>query len=417
MATLRAIVINEPLCFLTRKFGRYASKQIKSIIFDFYAGDIISTAKDVLFNAITNLKIVGLPKLVSRRRRDSKEAMDVKIRLDIDDLVSLMVFVDEGQLLDQLPIFVAADPDLIPSSRMLEGDMAVVLSKLSSIEERCHTMQRELDANRALAAERLARSTITVAPGVIPGSTVNPFIPPRMPAESTASLRRTVETSSAQDSEADMTTDNFAEVVTRSERRRRTKRLRASFSPASPSFASAVKSGTRGASAPSANVAAPTPLPRLAEPKKVVIGHSTTSTMRAAKVLNVTKAVFRIGNIDSCYSADDVKSYVESLGVRVMSCFERTSENTRFVDNKSFRICIFDADKALLLCESNWFVGISIQRWVFKPKDVNQGATSGGRVGTVAEDGAKSGSIPVLDSPKLGESNVGSDNNQNVCNN
>src|ERR1051325_9126055 len=100
MATPRAIVINEPLCFLTRKFGRYSSKQLKSIMFDFYTGDIISVAKDVLFNAITNLKSEGVPKIVARRRRDSKEAMDVKIRLDIDDLLSLMVFVDEGQLLD-----------------------------------------------------------------------------------------------------------------------------------------------------------------------------------------------------------------------------------------------------------------------------------------------------------------------------
>ena len=148
----------------------------------------------------------------------------------------------------------------------------------------------------------------------------------------------------------------------------------------------------------------PKPLPRTLVQKKVVIIHSTTSTIRAAKVLNIKKAVFRIGNIDSCYSAENVKSYVESLGVRAISCFERTSENARVADNKSFRICIFDADKALLLCESNWFVGISIQRWVFKPKkDSQEAAAAGGTVVAGAEGVANSVTIPVSDNVMPGE--------------
>ena len=102
--TARPIVINELLCFMTRKYGRYGPKQLKSLLFDFYSGDVISIAKDTLYNSIVNLKIEGLPKSIARRRRDSKEANEVKIRLDINDIVLLIAFLDEGKLVDHFSL-------------------------------------------------------------------------------------------------------------------------------------------------------------------------------------------------------------------------------------------------------------------------------------------------------------------------
>jgi len=54
---------------------------------------------------------------------------------------------------------------------------------------------------------------------------------------------------------------------------------------------------------------------------------------------------YRLGNIDAGYTVDDVTNHVESTGVRVISCFDRTSANAVSEDNKSFRICIINADK------------------------------------------------------------------------
>jgi len=66
------------------------------------------------------------------------------------------------------------------------------------------------------------------------------------------------------------------------------------------------------------------------------------------------------------------------MGVRVISCFDRTSANAVSEDNKSFRICIIDADKEKFLSGDNWSVGISIQKWIFKPKVVSdQNYTTG----------------------------------------
>jgi len=123
--------------------------------------------------------------------------------------------------------------------------------------------------------------------------------------------------------------------------------------------------------------------------RKGMIGQSKTSTIKAAKNLNLPKSVYRVSNIDACYGTVELQEYIESLGVRVVSCFERTStKEPVFTDNKSFRVCILDVDKSILLCENNWFVGISIQKWKFKPKtDSTDGASHEARPMSIGNTG------------------------------
>ena len=59
--------------------------------------------------------------------------------------------------------------------------------------------------------------------------------------------------------------------------------------------------------------------------------------MKAAKNLNIPKAVFKIGNIDAAYTEENLAEYIqEQLGVRVVSCYDRTSAKKPYADNKSF---------------------------------------------------------------------------------
>ena len=260
-------------------------------------------------------------------------------------------------------MFVAADPDMIPSLRIQEGDMLVVLNKLASIEEHCAVLQRELHAMRSLVARgpppnrsvaiiknaNKSREVIVAAADKLEGPSA-PISSPRQlsvrPVES--------DISSAVDSDGEMETDKSQEFTiaeSRDDKRRRKKRQRASYSPATQTYAS-IAAAASPQNATAAAAVMPVKKPGLAKAsvrqKRMMIGQSTTSSIRAAKTLNLPKAVFRIGNIDACYSAADVQQHVESLGVRVVSCFERTSQKTRYEDNKTFRIYIFDADKSQL---------------------------------------------------------------------
>jgi len=129
-------------------------------------------------------------------------------------------------------------------------------------------------------------------------------------------------------------THSFSQVVTRNDKKKiKLDRKRARVdSPPTPSV-------SNGAACQ------PPKSPQNTSRRPMMIGQAKNSTLKASKTLLVAKSVYRLGNIDAGYTVDDVTNHVESMGVRVISCFDRTSANAVSEENKSFRICIIDADK------------------------------------------------------------------------
>ena len=184
---------------------------------------------------------------------------------------------------------------------------------------------------------------------------------------------------------------DYNEVETRNTRRR-AKRQRASDSPPIPISslpASYASTAAAGVAAGIAQIKKSLPTQ-----KHIVIGQSTTCPMKAAKNLNLPKTVYKIGNIDSRSTVEHMMDYLNKIGVHVISCFDRTPLLSRFADNKTFRVCIANADKAKLLRPDNWASGISIQKWIFKTKDneLDNGITLNGAISHLAppSDGAMS---------------------------
>jgi len=73
-------------------------------------------------------------------------------------------------------------------------------------------------------------------------------------------------------------------------------------------------------------------------------------------------------NIDPSLDADDVRRFINSLDVRVISCFSflhRRQRNGPITDRKAFRLCIDDSDKARLLNESKWPQSVFISDWYY----------------------------------------------------
>ena len=72
------LVICEPLCFVARKLGQIPAKRLKTILFEFYSGEQISSAKETLVKYIDNInpdKWIRPPK----RRKDSVDNVGNKI--------------------------------------------------------------------------------------------------------------------------------------------------------------------------------------------------------------------------------------------------------------------------------------------------------------------------------------------------
>jgi len=90
--------------------------------------------------------------------------------------------------------------------------------------------------------------------------------------------------------------------------------------------------------------------------------------MTAAHTLYaLPKEVYRVGNVGGEFTIDHIRDYLDFIGVRVQSCYDRTPLNARIKNNRTFRVCILSIDRDKFLRESNWASGITIQRWEFRP--------------------------------------------------
>src|SRR6478609_8939233 len=67
-----------------------------------------------------------------RRRKDSIG----RTPNEVDDLLGVISMMDNNKTIDQLPLFVSSDPDKMPSIKLTDGDLAVVMIKLSKLEEK-----------------------------------------------------------------------------------------------------------------------------------------------------------------------------------------------------------------------------------------------------------------------------------------
>ena len=107
------------------------ASRFKTIMLEFYSADCLGLVlKETLFECCS--KFENLPKSIVRKPRDSKNRPELKINLDIDDLMSMMIFIDENEHRGQACRYLL--PPILtsfPSPRMLEGDVALLLAKMS----------------------------------------------------------------------------------------------------------------------------------------------------------------------------------------------------------------------------------------------------------------------------------------------
>lgn len=105
--------------------------------------------------------------------------------------------------------------------------------------------------------------------------------------------------------------------------------------------------------------------------KGTLFGSSTTCSLRASAHLQLPKSVFMVGNLHGECNADEIKTHLNSVEVRVVTCFELPRFDRRPDDNKAFRVCIIAADKTKMLDKNNWPFGVSVRHWRFKDKGDN----------------------------------------------
>ena len=84
----------------------------------------------------------------------SKDSLN-RLPTEGDDLLLLITRCDEAKLMDKISTFVTSDPDKMPSFKMTVGDMAMVMAKLSKLDEGLCSLQRTVDKNTAIVSRQV----------------------------------------------------------------------------------------------------------------------------------------------------------------------------------------------------------------------------------------------------------------------
>ena len=125
------VYISELLCYIFGKYGKMLLDSIKSVMVSFYDGAEILAAKELLFKYVGELKLDGAPRCVSRRKSD-----DQKSKLDEEDILGLVSFVDERGAIDLLPRFVAANLERVPPLQSDVLDLCLVVNRIAVLESK-----------------------------------------------------------------------------------------------------------------------------------------------------------------------------------------------------------------------------------------------------------------------------------------
>lgn len=420
MADSRELVLCDVLCFLVNKFVSTGVKQLKSILVDFYSSDVLNEAKVRLLDDIESLNNPVKPPHVPRRREG-----DNKITREADDLITLLMFLDENKLLSSLPRYVCASPDSMPSTRLFEGDLNVLLVMLEKMDGRLEEYRSTLAAIVHDVGELRSKvAAIDQFPALQAptGAPVPTWVQPRQsqpasqlqPRQSSESLQAhgipthtSIDNSTsvvnrqsavaAQSADAallldagapsctwatSMSTPNRYGVLSTDDERaghdepfvpvlsRRVKRARQQSSPA--------------AAATNKRVQRPPPAAAQrqvqSQRRTFMYGKSSAAgaNISAAQIIP-RKVIFCIDNLSRSCSVNDIKSFVSSLSVEVLSCFEVKPRRRRGEDEgdaanrKAFRLAINADHRDRLLDESAWPNSVLISDWYFKPPADRQG--------------------------------------------
>jgi len=92
-----------------------------------------------------------------KRRKGSKEQLGEK-KQDLEDMFTSVTFVDQNKLFNRLPVFVAGDPDRLPSIKLPEGDLQCVLTKLATIFDQLHHVMKIIHGSTQLTCSDVTDS-------------------------------------------------------------------------------------------------------------------------------------------------------------------------------------------------------------------------------------------------------------------
>ncbi len=125
-------------------------KALKTVIREFYDVEEIYFAKGMLLDDARKLQTNDkFPHVSARREGDNRAAKEV------DDMVTILTFLDERKLLKSLPRYVYDNPERIPPTHLDEGDMKFIFSYMERMNHNIEALGAQMSAQMAAMAKEV----------------------------------------------------------------------------------------------------------------------------------------------------------------------------------------------------------------------------------------------------------------------
>ena len=399
----RQFVVCPLLCFLVNKFGRLDSRQLKSLVAEFYTLEEIVAAKEQLINDVSGPDFIDIIPRLPNRHGEGRHAREV------NDIFTVFNILDERKLLCELPKYVVDKTDVMPSARLMEGDLKCLIFLFEKLEGKVDMYRDQVSAltksmhdvlGTSVPVQRVInKSVINEQPSGLSSSSRN--VNNRVDLDSVhkhsvidwAAERDILSTESESCDEV----GGWNVVESHRQKRRRQSSAKAAtgqsvtddsrvFGQVSYTPSLAVDNNRPGkltysmVTAKDSNVNSKTlNKSRTAKRLPMIVGNKSTdvsspsSTRITAAKPYISKVVYCIDNVSESVDEDDMKDFVIKHGVQVLSCHLVKPRRSRWqresgiipTGRHTFRLCVPREQSSHLLKPDFWPSHITISPWVF----------------------------------------------------
>ena len=323
----------------------------------------------------------------------SKREGTERFARELDDIFTLLTRLDEEGLLSKLPVYMADNPDNMPSLRLYEGDLKILMDYLIKMDEKIAALSCTLSTAvhdiRALQSNQSQRSVVNNDSGKSVIRTINNMLssvtPPEVECASnkTTVVDRHMRQLGQPPSWAEITTaEDNSYSLSSVERNQSSDEHNDREQPFTVYESRKIK-GKRQRELSQLQEQKSTSTAGRSRRQPLMIGKSSHMSHSIKPITAARqwskKAVFCVDNVDVDTTTADLQEFVGTLSVNVISCFEvkprrlrSDSSDTPVLDRKAFRLCISEDDIELLLNPEKWPAHIVISEWFFKPKRTDQ---------------------------------------------
>jgi len=321
------IVISELLCFLRKNYDTQSVSQLKAVIVNFYSDDELMASKEILLKA--TMKAIEAASISVDLPRLPRRQGEKKGKQTTDDILKLMAVIDERDLFDALPRFVAEDISRIPYINADTSSLISMMRKMEAFEQRMIIVEQSVG--------KLSHSVSPDLPVPVrqAESTDTPDSCPNVPGTSTQVVNTDGDSSGSQ----------WTTVVGRGVRNK------ASVQRSGNVESSNGRNSTAGSTA-----------------RKIFGTKSDGNSTVTSGVPIIQKSVIHIDNLHFDCTKDLLNDYLLAADIKVLTCHParswlREGEKEQVT---AFRVCVPASERCKVMNPQLWSEGVVLRDWKFK---------------------------------------------------